>query len=428
MTKSTGLLLLPNLGAEEGDDFFAVARLPAARVSARLWSLGYRPETRLLMPPGEGSTTTIADWVETRVSDHWPTSLGSLPEAGAYGWLDETDGIRPWLRTAPLDALDRVTTADPLLGSAPAIVEIVSDKAFALDAARSRGVLDRTLDGLLMAFDPAGLSDATGFFDAVDAETRSWPDWTQRRFTLKPRFGTSGRGRVAGAGDIDRSRVVRDLERFKRRGGLLLEPWFERLQDISVAFQIENEECAGPDAPPIVRLIGSMTMLTTPAGGYRGHCGELDARGRVFSGHDQDENLRADAAAVASAAAEAGFRGSCGVDAFTYRVDEGECLRPGVEINARPTMGTVVMALIRRAWPMLRERQRVEPGERHAFLFALLAPDQADAIGTLQRGAQLELAPLRLVEVEEPGGPLPVLFFGRNLESLRTAYAAATNC
>ena len=34
-------------------------------------------------------------------------------------------------------------------------------------------------------------------------------------------------------------------------------------------------------------------MLVTQAGLYRGHFGEVDSRGRIFSGHPKDESLRA---------------------------------------------------------------------------------------------------------------------------------------
>ena len=44
-------------------------------------------------------------------------------------------------------------------------------------------------------------------------------------------------------------------------------------------------------------LLGSLEMWTTPSGVYRGHFGEVDSRGRVFSGDSRDETLRADAAA-----------------------------------------------------------------------------------------------------------------------------------
>ena len=53
---------------------------------------------------------------------------------------------------------------------------------------------------------------------------------------------------------------------------------------------------------------------------------------------------------VAEAAAAAGYHGPCGVDAFAFRGPGGEStLRSVVELNARFTMGTVALGLLRRA-------------------------------------------------------------------------------
>jgi hypothetical protein len=103
-----------------------------------------------------------------------------------------------------------------------------------------------------------------------------------------------------------------------------------------------------------------------------GHRGEIDSRGRIFSGHAVEEELRESTAQVAVAAAARGFFGPCGVDAFVFRGPDGEAvLRPVVELNARFTTGTVTAGLIRRALGRVKHELGLSPGERLAFRFRL---------------------------------------------------------
>jgi hypothetical protein len=205
-------------------------------------------------------------------------------------------------------------------------------------------------------------------------------------------------------------------------------------------------------------------MLVTPGGSFRGHCGEVDARGRVYSGHPADEEVRTSAAWLAERARERGFFGPCGVDAFSYasgqqlpagrsapesgderasqseeRDDRAppearEPLRTGLEFNARPTMGLVTLGLVRRALPIVREAIGLAPDNRRAFLFSLLARDPGASRATEARAAAIEtdagpgsqsLSWGREVETE---GPVPVLFFGADREQLRAAHRRHAGC
>jgi hypothetical protein len=171
-------------------------------------------------------------------------------------------------------------------------------------------------------------------------------------------------------------------------------------------------------------------MLCTDAGGYRGHCGEIDSRGRVFSGHPRDEALREAAAAIAARAAEHGLFGPCGIDAFTWLEpgpgdeagDATERLRPVVELNARPTMGLVTLGLVRRALPQVREALELTPGERRGFLFTLVEDDLRAQAEDIVADAGPGASVLCLTKDPEPDAPTPLLFFGREMAALREAH------
>ena len=143
-------------------------------------------------------------------------------------------------------------------------------------------------------------------------------------------------------------------------------------------------------------LLGSLELVTGPSGGYRGHTGELDSRGRIFSGLPQDEALREAAALVAVLARDAGFHGPAGLDALVYREtpDAEPVLRPCVEWNARFTMGSVVLGLVRRLLPRVRSELDLGPGERRAFTFALDAPPAGWESAREAAGAGSLLVPL----------------------------------
>jgi hypothetical protein len=130
-----------------------------------------------------------------------------------------------------------------------------------------------------------------------------------------------------------------------------------------------------------------------------------------------DEVLREDAAAVASAARDAGFRGVCGVDGFTFRADDREHTRSVVEFNARFTMGTVAVGLVRRALPRLKQELGLQPGERMPFALLLDAPpDGWEAVRERARAGGLVVPLWR-----QGAARHPALLFAADSETLAAA-------
>jgi uncharacterized ferritin-like protein (DUF455 family) len=274
----------------------------------------------------------------------WPRALAALwsalwEEPRAFAWLPEA-GAAAWWNDAAAEASAR-DAGRRLFGAPPGAVRAVHDKAFACRAALAANLVPDALRDLITVLEPAALS-APGAARDIEKRVDAWPAWARRSFVLKPRFGTSGRGRASGGAGRE-PRWHGALGRLAERGGALLEPWLERTWDASV--QLFVSECGE------VQLLGSLAQIVTPAGVARGHRGVLDAEGRVSSGLPADAALRQAALRVARAAAAAGYWGPCGVDSFAFRDPESgeEIVRPVVELNARFTMGIVAIGCVQRA-------------------------------------------------------------------------------
>jgi hypothetical protein len=269
----------------------------------------------------------------------------------------------PWLATPQAEELARRERV-PLDGAGPGVVRHVHDKAFAQRAALAEGLVPDALSRASLALAPEELDSADAVRCRIEAAVAEWPATLRARFTVKPRIGTSGRGRCEGRdGRIDATRLDGALARLRAAGGALVEPWLERTLDLSAQLHVAGESD--------VRVLGTLRQVLTAHGGPIGHAGRLDAADGVDSGTRWDPELRRAAVAIGRAAARAGFRGACGVDAFVFRSSEGqEQLRPVVELNARFTAGTVALGHLTRA------RRSGLVGDARAFYFGF-APSGA---------------------------------------------------
>ncbi|MEX2205521.1 MAG: hypothetical protein WEF50_04760 [Myxococcota bacterium] len=338
-------LLFANLGAEEPASWQRMSAHLRVRSVARLWAALFPASARLVGPGAPPA----------------PRLAGALARAAgepAFPFCAPGRALVPWLATREAEALARAE-AVPLAASPAEVVRRVHDKAFAHEAALAASLLPEALVGTTLALEPGALADADA--DAVrcriEDAVAGWPASLRESFVLKPRLGTSGRGRLAfRAGRVDPSRLGPALARLREGGGALLEPWLERTLDLSAQLHV-----AGPEH---VRVLGTLRQVLTRHGGPTGHAGRIGDDGAVDSGTHWDAELRVAALAIGRAAARAGFRGACGVDALVFRSADGaEALRPVVELNARFTAGTVALGFVARAL-----RADLAPGAR-AFYF-----------------------------------------------------------
>jgi hypothetical protein len=412
--------ILPNLGAEEGDDWRAYLQEPHARVAARLWSHLFSRRSQIWYP----SASRGDAWHSKASEEDWPACLGTPPEQPVFDWLEKSDYPIAWLNTPAIETGARDAFGRAPFGPTPDCVHGLHDKAFAVESARDLNLHDDDLGRLIRIIDEDELKAPDELIEQLDADPSRWPEWTDKRFTLKPRFGSSGRGRVAGQGSANSQAIRGACDRLRARGGAIFEPWLHRETDLSVAMYIP-EGRSHDDMPTV---LGSLEMLATQSGGFRGHCGEVDSRGRVFSGHRLDERLRGDAAGVAERARRAGFFGPCGIDAFTYFESERVRLRGLVEFNARPTMGLVTIGLVRRALPRVRELLELRPGDRRAFVMTILPPGRSDALDELRTAGGPDSIAFDLSVNGEDDAPRPFLLFAQEREKLRAAHLAILGC
>jgi hypothetical protein len=361
------MLLIPNVGAEEEHEWADPAVEKTEQASHPQGEFARAATVKLWQTLFAEGSSILGD-LESGSIPSWPPGLGPRSADAIFSWLDTPKAAETavaWLNT-PVAERSALAEGRSLLGASPEVVREVHDKAFAHRVAVETGMLKAGLEELISVLDPELLRDPEQAIREIEERVLRWPAWTESRFTLKPRLGTSGRGRVSGvAGGVAECRG--GFERLATAGGALLEPWLTRSCDLATQLWIGS-------ADQLV-LLGTAELVVDRSGLYRGHRGFVDSRGRVSSGSRYDEALRESAVEAAQAAAAAGYRGPCGVDAFAFQVEAGrEVLRPLVEFNARFTLGIVAIGLLRRALPRIRRDLSLEPGGLRAFEFRLDAP------------------------------------------------------
>ncbi len=326
-------ILFPNFGAEEGSHWRNGLRLGPVRTLAQAWVSLFDPDAKLLLLDATSRT-----------------------DPPIFPWIDNVEGLVPWLST---DEAVKVADERRIRYAAvrPKIVKKVHDKAFAQEIVKKLGFAPDDFYGLVEVMDPDLLDNADKARAHIESRTRDWPSWTEGAYTLKPRYGTSGRGRVGGRnGKVD-EKVVRGFPGLSRRGGAMMEPWVERTEDLSAQLYIDKKGK--------VELLGTTRIIVSRSGVYGGNEGRIDGKGNVTSGSTFDDELRDTALKIGKEAAAQGFYGACGIDAFVFEGPDGEpVLRPLVELNARWTGGVVVIGLLRRA----HQKRPVKGSRRWRYL------------------------------------------------------------
>ncbi len=286
----SGRALFANFGAEENDALPSTAPLPLFAHLALQW----------------GRALHIA---------------AGLAPAGRF----DADGFVAWLNT-PLAQRAADARGLKLFGSEIDVVKEVHDKGFCARVVAASGLLPVALEHCIHVVEPADLT----------------PEGTKRFAGLvaKPRFSTSGRGRVQiPAGGLS----ARTCEKLKLRGGVVVEPWLDRQIDWSTQWWIDD---AG------VRWLGTTRALQQQTGVWRGAEMVVNVDGEVTSGHRFERRLVELSQPVVAAAAARGLRGPCGVDLFSFLPrgqgphDPPSATRLRVcELNARFTAGFVAVML-----------------------------------------------------------------------------------
>ena len=131
-------------------------------------------------------------------------------------------------------------------------------------------------------------------------------------------------------------------------GGILIEPWLERVLDFSFQFQLTDGK---------LRPVGMVRMINDKRGQYQASeyfpnlSTGLDEELQILLNGPQggrlkhlQESLRQ---LMEPRLLRVGFQGAIGVDAFAYRENGHLRIKPITEINARYTMGRLMLELMR---------------------------------------------------------------------------------
>lgn len=256
--------------------------------------------------------------------------------------LGDVDGVVPWLSNEAAATYAR-ERGMRVWGAAADVVRAVHDKAWALRVAQERNLVDDELAAMMIVLDPDLLARATEAAAVIEETIAGWPPWARADATLKPRWGTSGRGRVRVRDGVVDAAVRGGFAGLARRGGAILEPWLARVHDLSSQWLVDDWG--------EVRLLGCTRQIVRPSGVWLG-CEIVHGDDGQGSGTAWDRDVVARARPLVEEAARAGYVGVCGVDAFTWQHsrDGVEKLRAVVELNARFTGGAVALASVYSRW------------------------------------------------------------------------------
>lgn len=302
---------VPNLGAEEGVVDPAVQPFLRTPIRCLSW----------ILPAG-------AEVLGAPSAAPWPAFLGPPTQSAAFPWL-QGDGWA-WYGTEEAAEALRGAGATPAFPP-PALVRQVHDKAFAQEAAGALGLIPPCLVGEVQVFEPEAITR-----EAIAALVTRLPSWVGSDWMLKPRLGSSGRGRVRRLDDVEGAR-----DRLASRGGAIFEPWLDRVEDLSALLFVHPNGAQ--------TWIGSTRQILRGAGVYLGTEGIIGPSGEVRAGTPWDDELRSAAESMGEAASRRGYFGPLGMDAFVFHGPRGvPVLRPVVELNARLTMGMVALGLLAR--------------------------------------------------------------------------------
>ncbi|MBD3314167.1 MAG: hypothetical protein GF344_00130 [Chitinivibrionales bacterium] len=152
-------------------------------------------------------------------------------------------------------------------------------------------------------------------------------------FVIKPFFGSSGYGFIRKDTREPSENEIRQIQHAVKHGGVIVEPWLDRILDISSRFVVKNGR---------VGSLRHQRMHANRAGAFYGNL--LVPDDPVLA--PWREQLDQAATLAAEALGREGYFGPAGIDSFVYRENGGDKRLVAMnEINARIPMSAVAHAL-----------------------------------------------------------------------------------
>ncbi len=154
------------------------------------------------------------------------------------------------------------------------------------------------------------------------------------RWVAKPEHSHAGRNRLLATGVHFNDQQHGWFKRqFQHSGGVYVEPWVERLDEIGLQYEIYKDRDA--------ELVGSAGLLNDAMGRYIGSVVHHQRQTAPIWQAVVDHGY-----SVCLAASRAGYFGPLGIDAFRFKTANGDLmLRACNDINARYTMGRIAVSM-----------------------------------------------------------------------------------
>jgi len=427
--RGPGFAVAPRQQAGLSDDFIQ-------RVRAFGASRGRAADVHWLNPPaeaGEGARALawMRDLEPTAVLRASPDDVVLVSRRPGPRWLEQVsaagfavpalrvigdgpDGgpvraVRPWAATA--QAARVMAPWGPItIGQVP---NKVADGELLRQVLSELGPAERLIERAALPVGATSLS-------AVEAAVGRFRDAGFPRVVLKRPVGTSGRGQLRLFEAQLEPGQRRWLERALVDGPLRIEPWLDRVMDLS--FQLD----AGG-------LVGVVRFETDGTGRFLGaaleppNAGLSVALARAWTADGRDP--RWVAAVGRRLAAVLSPARAVGVDGFFYRSADGLRLQPLVEVNPRVTFGRLALDLRRRVapgcvgcWSLVGPAALRRSG---ASSLRELAAQLCQALPTVLRDGRLVSCALPTADPAQVELVLPLLLVAPTTRGLQEALALA---
>jgi hypothetical protein len=164
---------------------------------------------------------------------------------------------------------------------------------------------------------------------------------------LKAPWSSAGRGHLKlSAGEWTESASAWLEKVLVQQGGVVVEPWLERVLDFSAQYEVNKEG---------IKLVGMTQVVNDAAGRYMGTFVhhkwtsglEPELCEFLFREAGVMELYKNEIPKLLESLLDENFRGNFGVDAMVYKSIDGFMLRKVVEVNPRMTMGRVALELLK---------------------------------------------------------------------------------
>ena len=295
----------------------------------------------------------IPEFMEQKNSRQLPIEISNrkISNLTPWGWSPEVSAIfRPLLSQIIPAATHTIELLQPLSFEKNNFKNFYSKTWGALEFQKIWAKISQFASAAICTEDVIGKICVS--MESFQNHLNEFSKFGHQKFVMKRCFSSSGRNQQQFSEFPAAQQLLWMKKAFAEDGELLLEPWLQKIADLSVQFKVLPDGRTVPD--------GITRFLTDPRGQYLG-----TILGRKIQRTETDllrffhtpktpvpEILNLTAQQFGKILFDKGFIGPAGIDAFIYIDITGNLkLKPFVELNPRNTMGRVALALENRLAP-----------------------------------------------------------------------------